>query len=59
MRAVAIEHPKDADVAAEIVLTEVIPSMSVKSPPVNPPQDNSPVVMNMEGAFSCSVHAFQ
>lgn len=48
MRAVAIEHPKDADVAAEIVLTEVIPSMSVKSPPVNPPQDNSPVVMNME-----------
>ncbi|XP_057424349.1 uncharacterized protein LOC130717952 [Lotus japonicus] len=48
LRAVAIEHPKDADVAAEIVLTEVIPSMSVKSPPVNPPQDNSPVVMNME-----------
>lgn len=28
LRAVAIEHPKDADAAAEVVLTEILPYMS-------------------------------
>ncbi|XP_061349204.1 uncharacterized protein LOC133294532 [Gastrolobium bilobum] len=42
LRAVAIEHPKDADQAAEIILTEVIPFMSNKSPHMTPPQDKSP-----------------
>ncbi|KOM34992.1 hypothetical protein LR48_Vigan02g114200 [Vigna angularis] len=41
LRAVAIEHPKDADLAAGIVLAEVIPVMSKKLPLANPPQDNA------------------
>ncbi|KAK7393558.1 hypothetical protein VNO78_22116 [Psophocarpus tetragonolobus] len=40
LRAVAIEHPKDADLAAAIVLTEVIPFMSKKLPPATPLRDN-------------------
>ncbi|CAL5207035.1 unnamed protein product [Lathyrus oleraceus] len=49
LRAVAIEHPKDADIAAEIVLTEIIPSISKKLLPVTPPEDTSPrVVVNLE-----------
>ncbi|CAK8571956.1 unnamed protein product [Lathyrus sativus] len=46
LRAVAIEHPKDADIAAEIVLTEIIPSISKK---LLPAEDMSPrVVVNLE-----------
>ncbi|KAL2991969.1 hypothetical protein AAZX31_10G024500 [Glycine max] len=40
LRAVAIEHPKDADLAAGIVLAEVIPFMSKKLPAAIPPQHN-------------------
>ncbi|TKY52599.1 calponin-likey domain-containing protein [Spatholobus suberectus] len=40
LRAVAIEHPKDADQAAGIVLAEIIPFVSKKLPPATPPQDN-------------------
>ncbi|RDX84016.1 hypothetical protein CR513_34994, partial [Mucuna pruriens] len=41
LRAVAIEHPKDADLAAGIVLAEVIPFMSKNLPPTTPPpQEN-------------------
>ncbi|XP_058770856.1 uncharacterized protein LOC131644386 [Vicia villosa] len=49
LRAVAIEHPKDADIAAEIVLTEIIPSISKKLLSVTPPEDKSPrVIVNLE-----------
>ncbi|KAL5062698.1 hypothetical protein RYX36_024435, partial [Vicia faba] len=49
LRAVAIEHPKDADIAAEIVLTEIIPSITKKLLPVTPPEDVSPrVIVNLE-----------
>ncbi|XP_068492668.1 uncharacterized protein [Phaseolus vulgaris] len=41
LRAVAIEHPKDADLAAGIVLSEVIPFMSKKLPHATLPQDNA------------------
>lgn len=59
LRAVAIEHPKDADIAAEIVLTEIIPSISKKLLPVTPPEDTSPrVIVNLEGVFICFVYAF-
>ena len=45
LRAVAIEHPKDADQAAEIVLTEIIPFIpKSNNPPATPPQDNGPGV---------------
>ncbi|MED6131741.1 hypothetical protein PIB30_012444 [Stylosanthes scabra] len=45
LRAVAIEHPKDADQAAEIVLTEIIPFISNSNkPPATPSQDNGPGV---------------
>ncbi|CAK8574021.1 unnamed protein product [Lathyrus sativus] len=51
LRAVAIEHPKDADIAAEIVLTEIIPSISKKLLPAAPSEDMSPrVVVNLEAA---------
>ncbi|CAL0320580.1 unnamed protein product [Lupinus luteus] len=36
LRAVAIEHPKDADIAAGIVLTEIIPAMSKTLSPATP-----------------------
>ena len=54
----AIEHPKDADLAAGIVLTEVIPLMSkYKTPTATPTQDMSPgVPINVQGAFTCYVH---
>ncbi|KAJ1405117.1 hypothetical protein SESBI_26059 [Sesbania bispinosa] len=49
LRAVAIEHPKDADTAAGIILTEIIPSMSKNLPPVTVPQERSPgVPINVE-----------
>lgn len=37
LRAVAIEHPKDADLAVEVVLVDIIPHLSEQSqsPPVN------------------------
>ncbi|EEF29311.1 conserved hypothetical protein [Ricinus communis] len=37
LKAVAIEHPKDADVAADVVISEVLPFLAtiVDSPPVN------------------------
>ncbi|KAG5051839.1 hypothetical protein JHK87_004037 [Glycine soja] len=41
LRAVAIEHPKDADLAAGIVIAEVIPFMSKKLPAAIPPQHNN------------------
>ncbi|XP_019452666.1 PREDICTED: uncharacterized protein LOC109354533 isoform X2 [Lupinus angustifolius] len=37
LRAVAIENPKDADIAAGIVLTEIIPAMSQSLSPATPP----------------------
>ncbi|KAE9589201.1 hypothetical protein Lalb_Chr21g0306531 [Lupinus albus] len=37
LRAVAIENPKDADIAAGIVLTEIIPAMPKSLSPVTPP----------------------
>ncbi|WVY98041.1 hypothetical protein V8G54_030192, partial [Vigna mungo] len=40
LRAVAIEHPKDADLAAGIVLAE-LPFVSKKLPLATPPQDNA------------------
>ncbi|CAJ1969219.1 unnamed protein product [Sphenostylis stenocarpa] len=40
LRAVAIEHPKDADLAAGVVLAEVIPFISKKLTLATPPQDN-------------------
>lgn len=58
LRAVAIEHPKDADIAAEIVLTEIIPSISKKLLPVTPPEDSPRVVVNLEGVSTCFVYAF-
>ncbi|XP_027364217.1 uncharacterized protein LOC113871349 isoform X2 [Abrus precatorius] len=51
LRAVAIEHPKDADLAAGIVLSEVIPFMTKKSPPATPPHEQghgSPVNIAVE-----------
>ncbi|GAU51123.1 hypothetical protein TSUD_28740 [Trifolium subterraneum] len=49
LRAVAIEHPKDADMAAEVVLTEIIPSIAKKLLPVTPPQEMSPkFIVNLE-----------
>ncbi|PNY14121.1 calponin homology domain-containing protein [Trifolium pratense] len=49
LRAVAIEHPKDADLAAEVVLTEIIPSIAKKLLPVTPPHETSPrVLVNLE-----------
>lgn len=52
----AIEHPKDADVAAEIILTEVIPSISKKLLKVTPQQDMSPRVLIDLGVFTYYVH---
>ncbi|KAI4301283.1 hypothetical protein L6164_034576 [Bauhinia variegata] len=50
LRAVAIEHPKDADMAAGIVLAEVIPLMSGKIiPPATSSHDSGPgALMNIE-----------
>ncbi|KAF7818298.1 DUF21 domain-containing protein [Senna tora] len=49
LRAVAIEHPKDVDLAAGIVITEVIPFMSKRSMPSIPAHDKSPgAVINVE-----------
>ncbi|KAH1261525.1 hypothetical protein GmHk_02G004370 [Glycine max] len=49
LRAVAIEHPKDADLAAGIVIAEVIPFMSKKLPAAIPPQHNNYVAsLNVE-----------
>ncbi|WJX12207.1 hypothetical protein P8452_02729 [Trifolium repens] len=49
LRAVAIEHPKDADMAAEVVLTEIMPSLAKKLLPVTPTQEMSPrVIVNLE-----------
>ncbi|KAI9106823.1 hypothetical protein K1719_022351 [Acacia pycnantha] len=50
LRAVAIEHAKDVDLAAGIVLNEVIPLMSKRSTPlVTPPHDKGPeTVANVE-----------
>ncbi|KAI9382474.1 hypothetical protein POPTR_014G139000v4 [Populus trichocarpa] len=43
LKAVAIEHSKDADIAAEVVLSEVIPSLSRHSAAPSPPcEDTSP-----------------
>lgn len=56
----AIEHPKDADVAAEIILTEVIPSISKKLLKATHQQDMSPRVLIDLGVFTYYVylHAF-
>lgn len=53
LRAVAIEHPKDVDLAAGIVLNEIIPLMSKRSLPLaTPPQDKEPgAVTNVEGTL--------
>lgn len=46
LKAVAIEHSKDADVAAEVVLSEVIPSLSRHSAAPSPPcEDTSPSLL--------------
>lgn len=49
LRAVAIEHSKDADMAAEVVLTEIIPAISKKLLPASPSRDTNPrVIVNLE-----------
>jgi hypothetical protein len=59
LRAVAIEHPKDADMAAEVVLTEIMPSLAKKLLPVTPTQEMSPrVIVNLEGVSTYYIHAF-
>jgi len=56
---VAIEHPKDADLAAGIVLSEVIPFMSKKLPHATLPQDNAHwATLNVEGGVASFVHSF-
>ncbi|XP_027936584.1 uncharacterized protein LOC114191549 isoform X4 [Vigna unguiculata] len=53
LRAVAIEHPKDADLAAGIVLAEVIPFVSKKLPLATPPSDNAHgAPLNVEGGVA-------
>ena len=43
LKAVAIEHSKDADVAVEVVLSEIIPSLSRQSAVPSPPcEDTTP-----------------
>ncbi|KAE9618448.1 hypothetical protein Lalb_Chr02g0142861 [Lupinus albus] len=42
LRAVAIENPVDADIAVEIVLTEIIPSMSKSLSSASPPGGKAP-----------------
>ncbi|KAF9669413.1 hypothetical protein SADUNF_Sadunf14G0105100 [Salix dunnii] len=43
LKAVAIEHSKDADVAVEVVLSEIIPSLSRQSAvPSHPSEDTTP-----------------
>lgn len=55
----AIEHPKDADLAAGIVLAEVIPFMSKKLPAAIPPQHNDHgAPLDVEGADAYYVHSF-
>lgn len=55
----AIEHPKDADLAAGIVLTEIIPLTSKSLSPATPPQDKAPSEpINVEGTFSYYLHPF-
>jgi len=50
---VAIEHPKDADLAAGIVLAEVIPFVSKKLPLATPPSDNAHgAPLNVEGGVA-------
>lgn len=59
LRAVAIEHPKDADLAAGIVIAEVIPFMSKKLPAAIPPQHNDHgAPLDVEGADAYYVHSF-
>lgn len=50
----AIEHPKDVDLAAGIVLAEVIPFMSKRpTPPSIPPYDKGHgAVINIDGTFT-------
>ena len=49
----AIEHPKDADLAAGIVLAEVIPFVSKKLPLATPPSDNAHgAPLNVEGGVA-------
>lgn len=49
LRAVAIEHAKDVDMAAEVVLTEIIPAISKKLLPASPSCDTNPrVIVNLE-----------
>lgn len=45
----AIEHSKDADMAAEVVLMEIIPAISKKLLPASPSWDTNPrVIVNLE-----------
>jgi hypothetical protein len=47
LRAVAIEHPKDADQAVDVVLKEIIPYLSYQTiSPANSPED-------VEGMLYC------
>ncbi|XP_020209199.1 uncharacterized protein LOC109794135 [Cajanus cajan] len=48
LRAVAIEHPKDADIAVGIVLAEVIPFISKKLPPATVQDNNHGAPLNVE-----------
>ncbi|XP_019428342.1 PREDICTED: uncharacterized protein LOC109336289 isoform X1 [Lupinus angustifolius] len=50
LKAVAIENPEDTDIAVEIVLTEIIPSMSKSLSPATPPQGKAPgALTNVQG----------
>ncbi|KAF1879214.1 hypothetical protein Lal_00047887 [Lupinus albus] len=54
LRAVAIENPVDADIAVEIVLTEIIPSMSKSLSSASPPGGKAPgALANVQGTFTC------
>ncbi|KAM7521566.1 hypothetical protein LguiA_011468 [Lonicera macranthoides] len=48
LRAVAIEHSKDADSAVEVVLVEIIPYLSQKSSPNSSPNENGSAINSSE-----------
>lgn len=57
LRAVAIEHSKDADAAVEAVLVEIIPFFSERSRPGTPPIVSISEGKSYEGEFSSDCNA--
>lgn len=58
LRAVAIENSKDADVAVGVVLSEIMPSLSVKSGKVATSPDQGPSLPNPYGGNVYTVVSF-